>query len=305
MIYTLTLNPAIDYVARCDKLLPGGLNRVAHEAFYIGGKGINVSRVLKALGTKSVALGFVAGFTGDAIVEGLTEEGIENDFVRLGNGFSRINVKIKSSDETELNGKGPKVSAEQVNKLFAKLSKLKKGDILVMSGSVANGMDASSYSDIMKYLADKQIEFLVDASGELLERTLRYRPLLIKPNKQELENFFNVEIDSIEEVREYARKLNEMGAENVLVSLGGDGAVFVNKDSSYYINCPKGKAINTVGAGDSVVAGYLYGMVSGLGLEETLKIAVSAGSTTAFSDDLGKKADIFALVDEIGINRLC
>lgn len=304
MIYTLTLNPAIDYVVKIDRLSLGELNRLNDEQIFIGGKGINVSRVLKNLGVDSIALGFVAGFTGDAVKNNLEGLGIKTDFVNLMNGNTRINVKVKTDVETELNGNGPFVCKEEEQKLFEKADNLENGDIVVMSGSNAFGLDCSIYSKLMQRLSGKNVKFVVDASGELLKNTFCFKPWLIKPNKQELEQFLGIKLNTPKAVEESAIKLCEMGAQNVLVSLGADGAIFVNKNAKYKVTVPKGKARNTVGAGDSMVAGFLAGYTDNENLEKALRLAAATGSATAFSDDLAKKADVIALVDVVKVERI-
>ena len=219
MIYTLTLNPALDYVVKTEEFLPGELNRMDSEQLFVGGKGINVSRVLKTLGVSSTAMGFVAGFTGKEIEEVLIKEGIKTDFVKLVEGNSRINIKIKSGQETELNGKGPKVDTSAKEQLFEKLDSLEKGDILIMSGSSANGLSNNIYAEIMQSLEGKDVKFVVDASGELLKKALCFKPWLIKPNKQELEQFFDCRIESADQALIYAKRFLEYGAKNILLSL--------------------------------------------------------------------------------------
>lgn len=305
MIYTLTLNPALDYVVKTEEFLPGELNRMESEQLFVGGKGINVSRVLKSLGVSSTAMGFVAGFTGKEIEESLVKEGISTDFVRLEKGNSRINIKIKSEQETELNGKGPKVDTAAKEKLFRRLERLKKGDILVMSGSNANGLSDDIYAEIMQSLERKDIDFVVDASGGLLKKSLCFKPWLIKPNKQELEQFFDCRIESTDQALIYAKRFLEYGAKNILLSLGKDGAVFVDsQEIAYKVAAPLGKVVNTVGAGDSMVAGFLAGHNLYENTEEILKLAAASGSATAFSGDLAKKEDIMHLFDKAMIEKI-
>ena len=305
MIYAMTLNPAIDYVVKTENFLVGELNRLYQEEMYFGGKGINVSRVLKEFGLDSVNLGYIAGFTGDAIKEGIEGRGLETDFVKLKNGNSRINVKVKSGSETELNGKGPKIRRKDKEELFNKLSRLKKGDILVMSGSIPAGLSDTIYEEIMASIKQKGVEFVVDASGNLLKNALKHNPLLIKPNKFELEQLFGQKVDTASETIACAKKLIEKGALNVLVSMGKDGAVFVNRENeAYKITAPKGEAINTVGAGDSTVAGFLAGYINGESVENILKIAIASGSATAFSEDLATKEEIDELFEKVKVEKV-
>ncbi|MGN0623602.1 MAG: 1-phosphofructokinase, partial [Oscillospiraceae bacterium] len=258
MIYTVTFNPAIDYVVHTGELKPGSVNRSRSENIYFGGKGINVSLVLSELGIKSKALGFVAGFTGKAIEEGIARDNVETDFVHLKNGFSRINVKIKSAEETELNGQGPEIDKYAVSELFEKLDKLKDGDTIVLAGSIPSSLPSDIYEKILARLTDKKIRAVVDATKELLLNVLKYQPFLVKPNNHELGEMFGVNLTTIEEVTQYAKKLREMGAKNVLVSMAGDGAVLVDEFGKVHIcGVCSGTVRNSVGAGDSMVAGFI------------------------------------------------
>ncbi|MBQ9737215.1 MAG: 1-phosphofructokinase [Clostridia bacterium] len=305
MIYTLTLNPAIDYVVKTNNFKTGMLNRASGEAMYAGGKGINVSRVLKSLGIDSVALGFVAGFTGGAVRAAVEACGIETDFVMLNEGNTRINIKMKDICETELNGKGPFIQEVDKNRLFDKLAILKNGDILVMSGSNAYGLTSDIYREIMQNLKDREIKFAVDASGELLKNTLPLRPWFIKPNKDEVEHLFGVEIKSTKDAADCAKKLCLEGAKNAFVSLGADGAVCACESGDIYkVSAPKGEALNTVGAGDSAVAGFLAGYNLNGDINEALRLAVAAGSATAFSEDLASGENIMDSVDMVKVEML-
>lgn len=305
MIYTLTLNPAIDYVVKAEKFLTGALNRLDEEHMFVGGKGINVSRVLKELGVETVALGFVAGFTGNAIKEGVEKFGIPTDFVMLPDGNSRINVKIKSQTETEINGKGPMIRSEDRKALFEKLNMLEKGDVLVLSGSIAQGLDNKIYEEIMQSLEEKNIDILVDTTDECLLNSLKHKPFLIKPNKDELEQLFGCRIDTDAKTVLYAKELLKMGAKRVLVSLGKQGAICVDSDETVYkVSAAKGRLINSVGAGDSMVAGFLAGYLKTGDIKKALKIATAAGSATAFSNDLATKVEIVNLIDEIVVEVL-
>ncbi len=295
MVYTVTFNPAVDYVVHTDEISVGGVNRSKSEEIYFGGKGINVSTVLSELGVKSKALGFVAGFTGEAIEKGVAEKGVETDFVHLENGFSRINVKIKSKSETELNGQGPEIDGKALNLLFEKLDKLSDGDTLVLAGSIPSSMPADIYEKILERLRNKSIKAVVDATKDLLMNVLKYKPFLIKPNNHELGEMFGVTLKTNEEIAEYAQKLKDMGARNVLVSMAGDGALLLDENGKTHVcGVCKGTVKNSVGAGDSMVAGFIAGSEKG-DYEYALKLGTAAGGATAFSDGLAEKA----LIDEL------
>lgn len=307
MVYTVTFNPAIDYVVQLDEMKQGCLNRMKSEKIFVGGKGINVSIVLGELGIKSKALGFVAGFTGRAIEEGVSRENIETDFVHLQDGFSRINVKIKSGTETELNGRGPEIDAGAVEELYGRLDKLEDGDMLVLAGSVPDSLPQDIYEKILSRLTDKKIQIVVDAAKELLLNVLKYRPFLIKPNNHELEEIFGVTLDSTEKIIEYAKKLKDMGAVNVLVSMAGDGAVLVDEYGEVHTcGVCRGTVRNSVGAGDSMVAGFIAGYEEGCGkgcgshnYEYALKLGTAAGGATAFADGLAQRGEIYSLMEQI------
>ena len=299
MIYTVTFNPAIDYVVRTGEMEIGATNRSNSEEIYFGGKGINVSMVLKELDMPSIALGFVAGFTGVAIEKGVQEAGIETDFVHLENGFSRINVKIKSSQETELNGQGPHITEDAIKELFAKLDCLKDGDTIVLAGSIPNTLPADIYEQILQYLSGKNIKAVVDATGELLLRVMKFKPFLVKPNNHELGELFHVTLQTNEEIATYARKLQEMGARNVLVSMAGDGALLIDENGKeHFCDVCKGTVRNSVGAGDSMVAGFLAGSKDG-NYEFALKLGTATGGATAFADGLAKREDIDRLLAQL------
>ena len=297
MIYTVTFNPAIDYIMRTNEFIPGVTNRSFKEEVYFGGKGINVSVVLKELEVDSVAMGFVAGFTGDAIEKGIKEKGIKTDFVHLNDGLSRINVKIKAGEETELNGQGPDIPQDATEELFSKLGRLNSGDTVVLAGSVPKSMPEDIYERIMKRYSKKNIRFAVDATGKLLLNVLKYNPFLIKPNNHELGEIFGCEIKSLDDIIKYAKELKNMGAVNVLVSLGKDGAVLVDEKGDIHIEkAISGNLVNSVGAGDSMVAGFLAGYSRRKNYDCALKLGIASGSATAFSDDLAKKEDIVSLM---------
>lgn len=299
MVYTVTFNPAVDYVVFADKMDIGATNRSNSEQIYFGGKGINVSLVLAQLDIPSVALGFVAGFTGDAIEQGIKARGVKTDFVHLQKGFSRINVKIKSSAETELNGQGPEISQQAISQLYKKLSKLQDGDTLVLAGSIPKSLPNDIYEKILEFLKDKQIKTIVDATNELLLNVLKYRPFLVKPNNHELGEMFGVKLSTTDEIITYAKKLKEMGAQNVLVSMAGDGAILIDQNGKTHIcGVCKGTVKNSVGAGDSMVAGFIAGSQDG-DFDYALRLGTATGGATAFSDDLAKKEDIFALLSQL------
>jgi len=299
MVYTVTFNPAVDYVVHTDKMKNGSVNRASSEEIYFGGKGINVSLVLNELGIPSKALGFVAGFTGKAIEEGIAEKGIETDFVHLNKGFSRINVKIKSDEETELNGQGPEIGEDALKELFAKLSELKDGDTIVLAGSIPDTLPSDIYERILESLSDRQIKTVVDATKDLLMNVLKYKPFLIKPNNHELGEMFGVTLKTNEEIAEYAGKLKAMGARNVLVSMAGDGALLLDENGKAHIcGVCKGTVRNSVGAGDSMVAGFIAGSGEG-DYEYALRLGTATGGATAFSDGLAKKDDIYRLLEQL------
>ena len=289
MIYTVTFNPAIDYVVRTGEMKVGVVNRTESEEIYFGGKGLNVSIILNELGIKSEALGFVAGFTGEAIENGMAKDGIKTDLVHLNNGFSRINVKIQSSFETEINGQGPEISEENIEELFKKLNKIQDGDTIVLAGSIPASLPSDIYERILEYLKNKKIRAIVDATGDLLMNVLKYKPFLIKPNNFELEEIFGVELKTAEDVSEYALKLKEMGAVNVLVSMAGDGAILADENGKIHAcGVCSGTVKNSVGAGDSMVAGFIAGCEK-KSYEYALKLGTAAGGATAFSDGLAKR----------------
>lgn len=296
MVYTVTFNPAIDYVVHTGEMKLGATNRSEREEMYFGGKGINVSIVLRELGINSKAFGFTAGFTGEAIEKGLADVGIDTDFVRLEKGNSRINVKIKASEETELNGQGPDIDDKAISALFEKLDKLSDGDTLVLAGSIPSSLPADIYERILERLSDRNIRAVVDATKDLLLNVLKYKPFLIKPNNHELGEMFGVTLNSDEEIETYARKLQEMGAVNVLVSMAGDGAILIDEYGKMHrCGVCKGVVKNSVGAGDSMVAGFTAGVLNG-DYEYALKLGTAAGGATAFSDGLATKEEITELV---------
>lgn len=299
MVYTVTFNPAIDYVVHTAEMRLGEVNRSSSEEMYFGGKGINVSIVLNELGTPSIALGFTAGFTGEAIENVIKAMGIKSDFVRLKTGNSRINVKIKAGEETELNGQGPHIDDEALEALFVKLDKLSDGDTLVLAGSIPSSLPSDIYERIMQRLSDRKIRTVVDATNDLLLNVLKYKPFLIKPNNHELGEMFGVTLSEDEEIERYARKLKDMGAINVLISMAGDGAMLIDENGKCHrCGVCKGKVRNSVGAGDSMVAGFLTGAQNG-DYEYALKLGTAAGGATAFSEGLAVKNKIEELLAQL------
>lgn len=299
MIYTVTCNPAVDYVVHTAELVTGAVNRAEHEAIYFGGKGINVSAVLHELGVESTALGFTAGFTGEAIEQGVREMGIRPDFIRLASGFSRINVKMKSGEETELNGKGPSVSEEALAGLMTKLDALQTGDTLVLAGSIPGSLPSDLYEQIMKRLSGKSLRIAVDTTGEALRRVLPYKPFLIKPNHHELGELSGRELHEAEEITEAAKSLQAQGAQNVLVSMAEKGAVLVDENGAVHrCGACRGTVRNSVGAGDSMLAGFLAGCTEG-DYAHALRLGTACGGAAAFSEGLPDRALIEELLQTL------
>lgn len=300
MIYTVTFNPALDYVVKVDHFTLGMVNRTVQEDIYYGGKGINVSSVLANLGYESIALGFVAGFTGDEIERGARSLGFTPDFIRVEKGMTRINVKMKSDEESEINGMGPEITPEDVGRLFEKLDQLREGDVLVLSGSIPKTIDDDIYENIMERLDGKGVLIAVDAEKNLLLNVLQYHPFLIKPNNHELGAMFGVTLKTEEEIICHAKKLQERGARNVLISMAGDGAVLVDEEGkTYRMGVPRGTVKNSVGAGDSMVAGFLAGYLDRGDYSHALRLGSAAGSASAFSEGLAVKEDIMKLYDQL------
>lgn len=301
MIYTVTFNPALDYVVRVDCFTPGAVNRTVEEHIFYGGKGINVSAVLANLGYESTALGFVAGFTGEEIQRGVRTLGFSSDFIQVKKGMSRINVKLKSDQESEINGMGPEITPEDVEQLFEKLDGLKEGDVLVLSGSIPAAIDSRIYEMILARLEGKGVLAVVDAEKDLLLNVLQYHPFLIKPNNHELGDMFGVILMDEKDVVEYARRLQERGARNVLVSMAGDGALLVTEDGNVHqMGVAEGVVKNSVGAGDSMVAGFLAGYLENGDYAHALRLGTAAGGATAFSDGIGTKEEIMRLYEQLG-----
>lgn len=300
MVYTVTFNPALDYVVRVEDFQTGETNRTASDEIQFGGKGINVSTVLRNLGVDNVALGFLAGFTGKGLQQGLREIGINTDFIWLEDGLTRINVKIKADKETEINGQGPDIPPAALDQLFDKLDRLKEGDVLVLSGSIPKSLPDDIYQRILKRLSARGILTVVDATRDLLCAVLPYRPFLIKPNDRELGEIFGKTLSSDEEIEECARQLQARGARNVLVSMAGAGSLLVDETGkTHRLGVPKGTVRNSVGAGDSMVAGFLAGWLQEHDYAAAHKLGAAAGSATAFSDGLAEKEQILELLNTI------
>lgn len=293
MIYTVTFNPSLDYIVTVDDFKPGQVNRTTEEVIYPGGKGINVSIVLRNLGFDNTALGFLAGFTGTEIEHMLKKQGINAEFIHIGKGISRINMKLRSNEESEINGQGPAISISDIQNLYKKLDELKDDDVLVLAGSIPSTMPESIYMDIMKHLQKRKIKIVVDATNDLLMNVMQYHPFLIKPNNHELGEIFGVELQKKEDVIPYAKKLQERGAKNVLVSMAGEGAVLVTEQNEVFQSeAPQGTVINSVGAGDSMVAGFLAGFLKTGDYSVAFKMGIATGSASAFSEKLATKGEV-------------
>lgn len=299
MIYTVTCNPSLDYIVTVEGFAQGKTNRASGERLYPGGKGLNVSMMLKNLGTDSLALGFAAGFTGEEIIRRLEERGCKSRMIRLSQGNSRINIKLRAGEETEINGAGPKPREAEIRELMEILEELKEGDFLVLAGSVPAGAPDSFYEEIMERLSGKGVRFVVDATRELLLRSLKYRPFLVKPNHHELGELFGTEIRGREEAALYADRLRRMGARSVLVSMAGEGAVLLAGDGSLYqAEAPGGIVKNSVGAGDSMVAGFLAGYTEKGTYGHAFRMGLCAGSASAFSEWLAERETVMELYRE-------
>ena len=321
VIYTVTFNPSLDYIVSVKDFRPGMTNRTSSELMLAGGKGINVSIVLGNLGIKSTALGFIAGFTGDEIVRRLHNGGINSEFIKINDGISRINIKLKSIDGTEINGQGPHIDSSHIEQLMNRLRRLESGDVLVLAGSIPAGISDNIYKDIMDMLKDKGVQIVVDATSRLLTNVLEYNPFFIKPNQHELGDIFNVTLNTQEEVIPYALELKKMGAEikvegrtaiilkkmgavNVCVSMGGKGAILVADDGNVYkAKAPDGILKNSVGAGDSLVAGFLSGWIEKKDYEYAFRKGVATGSASAFSERLATNGEVNDLIGKVTIIR--
>lgn len=296
MIYTVTFNPSLDYIVSVDDFKLGLTNRTSYELMLPGGKGLNVSTVLRNLGIENTALGFIAGFTGEEIRKEMEASGVKSEFIIIEEGLSRINVKLKSIDGTEINGQGPEISREKVAELMKRLEQLGEGDVLFLAGSIPSSMPDDIYREIMKQLQGKGVRIVVDATKDLLINVLEYHPFLIKPNNHELGEIFQIELTTREEVIPFARKLQEMGARNVLVSMAGEGAVLVAENGEVYTSpAPKGKLVNGVGAGDSMVAGFMAGWMEKEDYGHAFHMGIAAGSASAFSEYLATSSEIEAV----------
>ena len=304
VIYTVTFNPSLDYIVSVKDFRPGMTNRTSSELMLAGGKGINVSIVLGNLGIKSTALGFIAGFTGDEIVRRLHNGGINSEFIKINDGISRINIKLKSIDGTEINGQGPHIDSSHIEQLMNRLRRLESGDVLVLAGSLPAGISDNIYKDIMDMLKDKGVQIVVDATSRLLTNVLEYNPFFIKPNQHELGDIFNVTLNTQEEVIPYALELKKMGAVNVCVSMGGKGAILVADDGNVYkAKAPDGILKNSVGAGDSLVAGFLSGWIEKKDYEYAFRKGVATGSASAFSERLATNGEVNDLIGKVTIIR--
>lgn len=293
MIFTVTFNPSLDYIVRVDEMRLGTINRTNYEQLLPGGKGINVSIVLGNLGHPSRALGFSAGVTGVALEKLLADSGVDADLVHVKAGFTRINAKVKAVEETEINGQGPRIAPEDVDALFSKLDVLGQDDTLVISGSVPNTLSFDMYEQVMERLAGRGVRIVVDAERDLLTRVLSYRPFLVKPNNHELGDIFGVALKTRDEVVPYARRMQEMGAQNVLVSMAGEGGVLVAADGKVYQSpAAQGTVVNSVGAGDSCVAGFLAGLMETGSYQTAFRMGLAAGSASAFSDHLATRPEV-------------
>lgn len=303
MIYTLTLNPSIDYIVNVNDLKLGEVNRSFSEIKFPGGKGINVSRILSEVGIENTALGYIGGFTGAFIEESLKELNIKTEFIKV-NEDSRINVKIKSEIESEINGEGPKISEEKLKELYSKLNKLESGDYLILAGSIQKSLPKDLYLDIQDMLKEKNVCVVVDTSGEALLEAIKRKPFLIKPNDKEIEEIFKVKLNGTEDVIKYGKKLYELGAQNVIISRGGEGAILICADGVFKGNAPKGQVKNSVGAGDSLVGGFVGTFSTTKDILRSFKYGIATGSASAFSLDLCTKKDIESLLGEIDIEKV-
>lgn len=300
MVYTVTFNPALDYVMNLSKLSADDINRTESEELYYGGKGINVSAILSQLEIPNIALGFTAGFTGKKLKEMLDDDGIKNDFVVLNGGFTRINVKLKYGEELDINANGPEITEDKIEELFSRFKQLKEGDWLVLAGSVPSSLPDDLYSTILREVYGKGIRVVVDTTGSQLLNVLQYKPFLIKPNHHELAEIFTQEMDTAEKITVYAKKLKEMGAVNVLVSRGGDGAVLVDENGTVHpASAVEGKLVNSVGCGDSMVAGFIAGYILNKNYSQALKLSVACSAATAFSKELAKADQIYKIYNNL------
>lgn len=303
MLYTLTLNPSIDYIMKVENINFGATNYSNEEYMLPGGKGINVTRILNQLNIPNTALGFIGGYTGKFIEEWMSKEQANYQFIQV-DGDTRINLKLKGDTETEINGRGPVISKEDSQKLMKQLEQLTAADTVIISGSKNKGLSETYYIEMIQLLEANDVSFVIDTNSKELLEALKYKPLLVKPNQAELGDLYGVKIESVEDAIQYGRKLQQTGAQNVIVSLGGSGAVFIDESQSIFAEAPKGQVINTVGSGDSVIAGFMAGLEKGMSKLEAFQLAVQSGSATAFNEDLAKKEDILALDNQIIIREV-
>lgn len=304
MIYTVTFNPSLDHVVTVNNFTVGGINRTATESIFPGGKGINVSTVLNNLGVPSTALGFVAGFTGDEVVNSLNVLGVHNEFIKLDFGLTRINMKLANVDGTEINGPGPDIPAEKTEELMHRLDSLAAGDVLVLAGSIPSSVSDDIYEKIMRRLSATGVRIVVDATGKLLTNVLPLEPFLVKPNNFELGDIFGVSLNTRNDVIPYAIKLQKAGARNVLVSMGAEGAVLVAEDGDIYeAEAPSGETMNCCGAGDSMVAGFIAGWLEKNDYCDAFRMGLAAGSATAFSENLATGDDIREVLKRVSIRK--
>ena len=300
MICTVTFNPSLDYIVSVDDFQLGMTNRTSSELILPGGKGINVSIVLKNLGLDSTAFGYVAGFTGDELIRRLNEFGVDSEFIKIGHGMTRINLKLKSIDGTEINGCGPDIDAKALEQLMEKLDRLGEGDVLVLAGSIPYTMPDDMYQRILKRIQGRGVLTVVDATRDLLVKVLPYHPFLVKPNNHELGDIFGVKLSTREEVIPYGNKLQEMGAQNVLISMAGEGAVLIAADGQCLeAPAPKGKLVNGVGAGDSMVAGFITGWLEEKDYAHAFCMGIAAGSASAFSENLATKEEVMQVLKQV------
>lgn len=303
MIYTVTLNPSVDYIVHVQNVKLGELNRMDTDYKYPGGKGINVSRILHELKSETIALGFIGGFTGEFIEKWLINDGLSTDFTHI-TGDTRINIKLKSKQETEINGVGPEITEDEASALLNRIEQITKEDTIILSGSKPPSLSTNYYKEIVEIVNQKKAEFVIDTTSKELLEILPYRPLLVKPNLEELTEIFGVKINNREEIIKYGKKLLDSGAKNVIVSMGGDGALLITGDAVYEGISPKGVVQNSVGAGDSLIAGFISRYVDTGDLISSFQFGLASGSATAFSSDLAKGEDILALLKQVKVNQL-
>ncbi|GIO25410.1 1-phosphofructokinase [Ornithinibacillus bavariensis] len=303
MIYTVTLNPSIDYIVNVSQVDLGKLNKMENDLKLPGGKGINVSRILHELGIPTKTLGFLGGFTGDFIKDWLINEGVESDFITIQDD-TRINIKLKSKEETEINGRGPVISQEEANRLIQQLERLTENDLVILSGSKPPALPEDYYQQLVKVIKDSHANFIIDTTGEDLMASLPFHPLLVKPNKEELAELFQAEIASMDDVLGYGKKLLEIGAEHVIVSMAGEGAILFTRNGIFKGESPKGTVKNSVGAGDSMIAGFTGEYMQSKDPIKAFKLGIASGSATAFSDDLAKNNDILSLLNKVEVRPI-